>query len=34
MIDQATIAKAVGLLIEAAPAGSKVILFGFPRHRR
>jgi uncharacterized protein len=28
MIDQATIEKAVDLLLEAAPAGSKVILFG------
>ncbi len=28
MIDQATIEKAVDLLIEAAPAGSRVILFG------
>lgn len=28
MIDQATIADAVRLLLEAAPAGSKVILFG------
>lgn len=28
MIDQATIEKAVDLLLEAAPAGSRVILFG------
>jgi len=28
MIDQATIARAVRLLLEAAPAGSEVILFG------
>ena len=29
MMDQATIERAVDLLLEAAPAGSKVILFGF-----
>ena len=28
MIDEATIEKAAGLLLQAAPAGSKVILFG------
>ena len=28
MMDSTTIEKAVGLLLEAAPAGSKVILFG------